>query len=98
MKDRPKRVARTLVKGLDPEEMIPVEQARRLAFTTIWNALTTAQAEEVLDELTKTRKFFERSSTPGHATWYPIHLQVEAYIEGLMFPEPENEEVNDETE
>ena len=85
--DRPRRTARTLIEGLDPEEVIPVGEARRIAFTAVLNALTGAQRDEVLAELTFTRKHFERSSTPGHATWYPIHLQVEAFVEGLLFPE-----------
>lgn len=89
---RPRRIARTLVKGLDSSDVIPVGEARRIAFTAIWNALTKAQSKEVLDELTANRRHFERSSTPGHATWYPVHLQVEAFIEGLLFPDEEEEE------
>jgi hypothetical protein len=95
-KGKPRRWARMLVEGLLPEDVIPVEEARRIAFGMVWNALTGAQAKEVLDELTKTRKFFARDSIPGHATWYPIHLQVEAFIEGLLYPD-EREEVEDET-
>lgn len=75
-----------MVMALDQRDRFETACLDRSVLERVLEVLTPRQQDALLKSARSMREHFARTSTPGHSTWYPHHLQVELRLHELLSP------------